>query len=426
MSILLKGGRLVDPGTGLDAHLDLLMEGSKILQVGSNLTVPGAEVVDCLGKVVFPGLVDMHVHLRDPGQTQKEDMDSGTRAAAAGGVTTLVAMPNTSPIIDNPEIYAEVQKTIHASAHVHVIQAGSMTKGELGKELSDIEGMAKAGVRVLSEDGKSVMDAGLCKKAFLEAAKYDLLVCDHCEDISLRGDGCMHEDENAKRLGLPGIPSSCEDVITFRDIALAAEAGARLHLCHMSTEGAYLALKAARERGLSVTGEVCPHHFLLSTDDIPGDDPLFKMNPPLRGKKDVEAMIQGLKEGVITVISTDHAPHTKEDKAGSMRKAAFGIVGIETSFALSYTYLVKKGVLTLFELLEKMCTNPARILGLPSPALTEGSVADVVVADLDKEWVIAPEKFLSKGKNTPFGGYKVFGKVERTYVGGELVYQDEA
>ena len=424
MSILLKGGRLVDSGTGLDEICDLLMGDGSILQVGRDLDAPGAEVVDCTGKVVFPGLIDMHVHLRDPGQTRKEDMDTGTRAAAAGGVTTLVAMPNTSPVIDGPEFFEEVQRTITEKAHVHVLQAGSMTKGELGKELSDIEGMARAGVRVLSEDGKSVMDSGLCKKAFAEAAKYDLLICDHCEDISLRGDGCMHEDENAIRLGLPGIPSSCEDVITFRDIALAAETGARLHLCHMSTEGAYLVLKAARERGLPVTGEVCPHHFILSTDDIPGDDPLFKMNPPIRSRKDVEAMLKGLREGVIPVISTDHAPHTKEDKAGSMRTAAFGIVGIETSFALSYTYLVKKGILTFQELLEEMCTNPAKILGLSCPSLTEGAAADVVVADLEEEWVIDPEKFYSKGQNTPFGGYQVQGKVKRTYLGGELVYQD--
>ncbi len=425
MKTVLKGGRLVDPYAGLDEALDLSMEGGLIREVGKDLDTRGARVVDVTGRVVLPGLVDMHVHLRDPGQTRKEDLATGTMAAAAGGVTSLVAMPNTTPVIDRRERYEAAMERVRSLARVHVYQSGAMTLDEAGREMADIEGMAAAGARILSEDGKSVMDSALCRQAFFEAARLDLLVCDHCEDISLRGKDCMHEDENALRLGLPGIPSSTEDVITFRDIALAAEAGARLHLCHMSTEGAYLALKAARERGLCVTGEVCPHHFILTSSDIPCDDPRFKMNPPLRGKKDVEALLKGLAEGVITVISTDHAPHTAQDKAGSMREAAFGIVGLETSFALSYTALVKTGILTLSQLVEKMSTNPAKILGLPCGRLMEGSPADVIVVDLEREWTIDPEKCYARGKNTPFTGRSVWGKVLATYCDGKEVFRSE-
>ena len=421
MGIVIKGGRLLDPAQGWDDQMDLLLEEGIVRAVGKGLDTAGHEVYDAGGAYVIPGLVDMHVHLRDPGQTRKEDMASGTAAAAAGGVTTLVAMPNTTPVIDREERFLESQETIGEKAVVHVLQAGALTLDEAGREVADIEGMAKAGARILSEDGKSVMDAGLCREAFQRAARQRMLILDHCEDMSLRGDGCMNEDERSGELGLPGIPSSTEDVITARDIILAGETGARLHLCHMSTKGAYVCLRVAKEQGLQVSGEVCPHHFILTSADIPGDDPSYKMNPPLRTAEDRDALLEGLRNGVIEVISTDHAPHTKEDKAGSMRTAAFGIVGLETSFALSYTSLVRTGVLTLKELVEKMSVNPARLLGLPCGTLAVGSPADVAVIDLDQEWTIDPESFRSKGKNTPFGGRKVWGRVKATFVDGREV-----
>ena len=424
MGVIIKGGRILDPAQGLDACLDLWMDEGKIRAIGEDLDGTGQEIWEAHGALVIPGLVDMHVHLRDPGQTQKEDMASGTRAAAAGGVTTLVAMPNTTPVIDRAERWLDGEENIRRNAVIHVLQSGALTLDEAGQEVSDIEGMARAGARLLSEDGKSVMDAALCKEAFRRAAAEDLLILDHCEDISLRGKGCMNEDERSRQLGLPGICSSTEDVITARDILLAAETGARLHLCHMSTKGAATILRLARQEGICVSGEACPHHFILSSEDIPGDDPSYKMNPPLRTRQDVEAIIEGLRDGTIEVISTDHAPHTKEDKQGSMRTAAFGIVGLETSFALSYTWLVKKGILSLKELVGKMSTNPARILGLPCGTLAVGSPADVAVIDLEREWTIDPERFVSKGKNTPFGGQRVSGRVKATFVDGRLCFED--
>ena len=426
MGLIIRGAYLVDPASGKEGICDIWMEDGRVKEVGE---VPiekvgsDTQVIEAGGLTVMPGLVDLHVHLRDPGQTQKEDMATGTRAAAAGGVTSLLAMPNTTPVIDRAERYLACLERIKEAALVRVYQSGAMTMDEAGKEVADIEGMAREGILALSEDGKSVADAALCKKAFARAAQKGLLICDHCEDLSLRGDGCMHEDENAKRLGLPGIPSSTEDVITARDIILAGETGARLHLCHMSTKGAVECLRFAKSLGIHVSGEVCPHHFTLSSDDIPFDDPSYKMNPPLRGKEDVKALRQALADGTISCISTDHAPHTASDKAGSMRSAAFGIVGLETSLALSYTELVRTGLLSLPQLVEKMSLNPARVLGIEAGTLAPGSPADLVLVDFGEEWTIDPDDFLSKGRNTPFAGRRVYGRVKKTFVGGELVFE---
>lgn len=427
MGILIKGGRVVDAAANTDKILDLYLDDGMIKKVGESLEQKEGDIVlDASGLAVLPGLVDLHVHLRDPGQEYKEDIESGSRAAARGGVTTIVAMPNTSPVIDDPDRVNYVHNKAAQVSGIHVLQSGAMTKGEAGRELSDIAGMAKAGIPALSEDGKSVMDSGLCKKAMEQAALYGLPVFDHCEDMDLRGGGCMNEDENAKRLGLPGIPNSTEDTIAARDMILAMETGARLHLCHCSTKGVARMMKYAMEAGVkNITAEVCPHHFILTSEDIKRDDPNYKMNPPLRTKEDVEALKEGLKEGYIQVISTDHAPHSQKDKTGSMSTAAFGIVGLETSLALTYTELVEKGVLTLVQMVEKMCLNPARILGLDCGTIQEGHPADVIVADLEHSYVIDKDTFASKGKNTPFDGWTVKGKVLYTICDGKIVYQEK-
>lgn len=428
MGILISGGRIVDAATKTDMVGDVYLEDGRITEIAREIKQKekSDRVIDAKGCLVLPGLVDLHVHFRDPGQVHKEDIESGSKAAARGGVTTVVAMPNTSPVIDNPDRVNYVHNKAKQLSGIHVLQAGAITTGEQGTELSDIEGMVKAGIPALSEDGKSVMDSGLCKKAMKIAAAHNIPIFAHCEDINLRGNGCMNDDENAKRLGLPGISNSVEDVITARDIILAKETGARLHLCHCSTEGVAKMMEIVKQEGITgITAEVCPHHFILTSDDIERDDPNYKMNPPLRGKKDVEALIQGLKDGAFQVISTDHAPHAVKEKTGSMRTAAFGIVGIETSFALSYTALVEKNILTLEQLVEKMSWNPAQILGLDCGTIQEGHPADVIIVDTEHEYTIDKDKFESKGKNTPFDGWKVKGKILYTICDGKIVYQEE-
>lgn len=430
MGILIRGGRIIDAAADTDRTGDIYLENGVISEIGDKLKVKDKadRIIDAKGCVVMPGFIDLHVHFRDPGQTHKEDIETGSRAAARGGVTTVVAMPNTTPVIDNPDRVNYVYNKAKQLSGIHVLQAGAVTQGEKGEELSDIEGMAEAGIPALSEDGKSVMNSRLCREAMQIARKCNIPVFAHCEDINLRGKGCMNEDENSRRLGLPGICNATEDVIAARDILLARETGARLHLCHCSTEGVAKMMKIIKDEGLGdqITAEVCPHHFILTSDDIKRDDPNYKMNPPLRTDKDVKALIEGLKDGSIKVISTDHAPHGAKEKSGSMKEAAFGIVGLETSFALSYTALVETGVLTLTQLVEKMSLNPARILGIESGTLQEGHPADLVIADIDHEYVIDKNKFASKGRNTPFDGWKVKGQILYTVCDGKIIYENNS
>ena len=426
MGILIRQGRLLDAATGMDRLGDLYLDDGVIVEIGENIATKekNDQVIDADGCFVMPGIVDMHVHLRDPGQTEKEDIESGTRAAAHGGVTTLAAMPNTFPVIDRPDRLSYVIHKAYEVSPVHVLQVGAITLDQKGKELSDIEGMVRLGCRAVSEDGKSVLNSQLMREAMQIAARLDIPVLDHCEDLDLRGDGCMNEDENARRLKLPGIPNLCEDVIAARDILIARETGARLHLCHCSTEETARMLQAAKREGCTnISGEVCPHHLLLTSDDIKRDDPNFKMNPPLRTRKDVDALLEALSDGSIGVISTDHAPHTAKDKSGSMKTAAFGIVGIETSLALIYTGLVEKGILTPLQMVEKMCYNPAKILGLDCGTLKTGHPADVIVADFRNEYTIETDNLMSRGKNTPFIGTRVRGSVLYTICGGKIVWE---
>lgn len=424
MKILIKNGHVADPSTGKDGRFDVLIENGRIQKVEERIADKAEKVIDAAGCYVMPGFIDLHVHLRDPGLEYKETLETGGKAAARGGVTTVCAMPNTKPVIDSGEKVAEVHRRGKTECPVNIIQIGAVTKGQMGTELADIEGMAAAGCHAVSEDGKSVMNASLYRKGMKLAKDNKISVFAHCEDITMVEGGVMNADKNAERLGLKGITNSVEDVIAARDILLAKETGVRLHLCHCSTRDSVKMVEAAKKEGLLVTGEVCPHHFILTSDDIGEDDGNYKMNPPLRSKEDMEALREGLKNGVMDVISTDHAPHAAEEKNKSMAEAAFGIVGLETSAALTYTYLVKTGILSVMDMVEKMSCNPAKILGLSEKgSLSEGKIADVVIFNPDKTYRIDKNTFLSKGKNTPFDGIEVSGEVEYTFVDGEIVYE---
>ncbi|MCD2492823.1 dihydroorotase [Lacrimispora sp. NSJ-141] len=425
MKLLIKNGRVIDPDTGKDGIYDVLTEDGKILRVAQDIEEEAGRVVDAEGLYVMPGIIDLHVHLRDPGLEYKETLYTGGLAAARGGVTTMCAMPNTIPVTDSPEMIRSQTLRAAAECPVHVSFIGAVTKGQQGAEITDIAGMKKEGMAFISEDGKSVMDAGLYRDAMKTAACEGVTVLAHCEDKNMVAGGVMNECEKSREMGLPGITNGVEDVIVARDILIAKETGAKLHLCHCSTKDSVEMIRLAKEAGLPVTAEVCPHHFTLTSGDIPEDDANYKMNPPLREKEDVDALIDGLKRGIIDVIATDHAPHGEEEKAKGFAGAPFGIVGLETSVAVTMTELVHKGILTPMEMAERMSHAPARILGVDKGSLAEGKCADIVLIDPDREYVINKEDFVSKGKNTPFDGKKVKGQVVMTIVDGAVVYEAE-
>ncbi len=425
MGILIKGGRIINPATQMDEIKDLYVEGDLVEKIADDIA-PKADdqVIDAAGCLVFPGFIDLHVHFRDPGLTAKEDIETGSMAAAHGGYTTVVAMPNTKPVADNAEIINYVHKKAKEVGLTHVLQVGSVTKGMEGKELSDLDGMIKAGIPAISEDGKSVMDSGLYRKAMTIAAQEDIPVLAHCEDINLVEGGVINQGAKSKALGVNGISNAVENVIVARDIMLAEETGAKLHLCHCSTKESVDMVRDAKAKGIRVTGEVCPHHFCLCEDDIVAGDSNYKMNPPLRTREDVEALKQGIKEGILEVISTDHAPHTAEEKAKDLNHAPFGIVGIETVASLTYTELVLGGLLSPLGMAERMSLAPARVLGIEKGDISEGKVADITIFDPKKTYKIAAADFFSKGKNMPYEGREVTGQVLATILDGRVVYKD--
>ena len=425
MRVLIKNGHVLDPATGVDGICDVLTEDQRIIGVKEHIEEQADRVIDAKGCYVMPGFIDLHVHLRDPGLEYKETLETGGKAAAHGGVTTVCAMPNTKPVIDTKERVEDVHTRAKEDSPVHVIQLGAVTVSQAGEELADIEGMAEAGCHAISEDGKSVMNASLYREGMRRAAASGIAVFAHCEDIHMVEGGVMNADQKAEALGLKGITNAVEDVIVARDILLAKETGVQLHLCHCSTADSVRMVAEAKRDGLPVTAEVCPHHFIMTTDDITEDDGNFKMNPPLRSKADVEALREGLKNNIMDVIATDHAPHAEQEKDRSMKDAAFGIVGLETSAALTYTELVETGVLTPMQMAEKMSYNPAKILGLSEEkgSISEGKIADIVIFDPSKEYEIDKHTFFSKGKNTPFHGRKVEGEVRCTIVDGVPVYE---
>lgn len=424
MSVLIKNGRVINPATKTDEVLDLLVEEGRVSALEAEIEKEADRLIDASGCYVMPGFIDLHVHLRDPGLEHKETVETGCKAAAYGGYTTVFAMPNTKPVADNPDVIHYVHNKAKSVGAVHVSQVGAITKGQAGAELADIEGMAKAGMIAISEDGKSVMNSQLYREAMEIAARLNLTVLAHCEDINLVNGGVVNADAHTKALGLSGITNSVEDVIVARDIMLSKDTGARLHLCHCSTKDSVTMVKLAKEEGLPVSAEVCPHHFVLTSEDIPSaDDTDYKMNPPLRAREDVEALKAGLRDGIMEVISTDHAPHSFEEKNTTMKKAPFGIVGLETAACLTYTELVLGGYLTPMQMAEKMSYNPARIIGIDKGDISVGKAADIVIFNPNETYTINKHEFASKGKNTPFHGREVTGRVCATLVDGEIVYE---
>ena len=427
MKILIKNGRVIDPSVQRDGMYDILVDGEKVAQTAENISeelLDGDDLlIDASGCYVVPGLIDMHVHLREPGFEYKETIKTGAMAAARGGFTTICPMPNTKPAVDSPEMVEWIVKKAKEDAPIHVLPVGAVTKGQLGKEMTDIAGMAKAGAAAISEDGKSVMDARIYEEAMREAKKAGIIVMAHCEDKNLVGQGALNAGKKAEEIGVAGIGNEVEDVIAARDILLAKATGCRLHLCHCSTQDSVKMIRAAKADGIDVSGEVCPHHFTLTEDDIISDDANFKMNPPLRSSADRQMLIEGLSDGTMEAISTDHAPHHADEKAKGIAKAPFGIVGSETALALAMTELVGKGKLTPYQLVERMSWGPAKRLGIDKGSLKEGKMADITIIDPKAQYRIDASKFVSKGKNTPFDGYPVTGRVMTTIAAGKVVYQ---
>ncbi|MBI4706781.1 MAG: dihydroorotase [Candidatus Omnitrophica bacterium] len=423
MQILIKGGRVVDPANNIDGIFDILVENSKIAKVAKNIKDEAKLVIDAADKIVLPGLVDMHVHLREPGREDKETVESGTMAAARGGVTTLLAMPNTFPAIDSAENVSLLKEIIKNSAKVNVLICGAISRQRLGKELTDIAGLRSAGVVVISDDGSSVDDQALLLEALKKANQEDVLVSSHCEDKSLSGNGVVNRGFNATRLGLRGISKESEYLRVERDIELAEKSGTRMHIAHVSCSESVEIIAKAKKKGVKVTSEAAPHHFALNEEAVLGYDTNMKMNPPLRSKQDVEAIKKGLKSGVIDAIASDHAPHTENEKDIEFDRAEFGVIGLETELSVAITELVEKDVLDWKKLVEKMSYNPAKILGIAKGALGVGSDADIVIIDPSKEWLVKKEDFLSKSKNSAFIGKKLKGVVEYTFCSGKIIYK---
>ena len=422
MKLLIKNGTVIDPASDRNGRFDLLVEDERIVKVAPEITDSADRVIDAQGLDVVPGFIDLHVHLREPGFEYKETIKTGSMAAARGGFTAICPMPNTKPVIDSPEMVKWLLDKAKEDAVVHILPVGAVTVGQAGKEMTDIAGMATAGAYAISEDGKSVMDSKLYKEAMIEAKKAGLVVLAHCEDKQLVGKGALNAGPVAEKLGVCGIGNDVEDVITARDILLSKSTGCQVHLCHCSTEDSVKMVRAAKADGVKVSAEVCPHHFTLTQDDILSDDANYKMNPPLRSKADKEALIEGLCENVMEAISTDHAPHHVDEKAKGIADAPFGIVGSETAYCLSMTELVHSGRMSKVDLVRHMSTQPARIIGIDRGSLAEGKIADITIVNPDEAYQIDASKFVSKGKNTPFDGYPVKGRVMMTIVAGKIVY----
>ncbi|ODT44371.1 MAG: dihydroorotase [Nitrospira sp. SCN 59-13] len=420
--ILIKGGHVIDPGR-VNGVADVLIENGKISAVGQALTAPaGATVIQAAGQLVVPGFVDLHVHFREPGFEYKETIQSGTDAAVAGGFTTVCAMPNTNPVNDNQAVTEFMLERAKAAGTANLYPIGAITKRSEGKELAEIGDLRRAGCVAISDDGKPVMNSLVMRRAMEYARAFDVPVVDHCEDLHLSEGGCMNEGVISTELGLPGIPSAAEDVMVARNVSLAELTGARLHLAHISTAGSVRMVREAKARGLKVTAEACPHHFTLTEETTRGYNTHAKMNPPLRTSQDVQAIKDGLRDGTIDVIATDHAPHASQEKQQEFTEAPFGIVGLETALPLTLA-LVEEGVLTLESAVDKLATAPAKAFSLNAGTLAVGAPADVAIVDPNREWEVDPSRFRSKSRNTPFAGWKVKGRVTTTIVSGRVVFE---
>lgn len=451
-SLLLTGGRVIDPANNFDAPADVLILHGKISAIGQNLSAPqDIERFDAAGKIVCPGLIDLHVHFREPGQTAKETIASGTAAAAHGGFTSVVCMPNTSPAIDNAGTVALIQARAAAAVGVNVFVTGAITKGIAGEELSPIGSLKKAGVVAITDDGHCIQNHELMRRACEYAKMFDLPVMDHCQDYSLVTDGVMHEGYWSTALGLRGWPAAGEEMIVARNILLAELTGTKIHCQHLSAAGSVVLIREAKKRGVPISGEACPHHFTLTDAAVAGSekfwtedgkalnsqlsarnlpewlayDTHFKMNPPLRSARDREAILEGLADGTIEILCSDHAPHCDYEKEVEFDYAPFGITGLETELALSLMQLVHSKRLSLAGMIAKFTVNPARLLNLPKGSLSVGADADVTVFDADEEWVFQPGDSVSKSKNSPFFGWKLKGRAVATIVAGKAIWSEQ-
>lgn len=423
--LLLQGGRVVDPARAVDAVGDLLIADGRVAAFGHGLGAPeGADVLDVRGKVVAPGLIDLHVHLREPGQEDVETVATGARAAAAGGFTAVCAMPNTDPVTDSQAAVGFIVKQAAAAGAARVYPIGAVSLGQRGTQLAEFGELVAAGAVAVSDDGRPVASSHLMRMALAYAQTFGIPVADHCEDPTLSG-GVMHEGLVSTRLGLRGIPAAAEEIMVARNVLLAELTGGHVHLCHVSTRGSVELIRWAKERGIRVTAEVTPHHLTLTDEACSEYDTNAKMNPPLRTARDVAALREALKDGTLDVIATDHAPHHYDAKEREFDDAPFGILGLETALGLGLTELVRTSVMTLVELIERMSTAPARVFHLPGGTLVPGSPADLVVFDAEAGWTVDPERFRSKSRNTPFAGRQLSGRVELTMVEGRVVFRGE-
>ncbi len=426
VKLLIRQGRLVDPVGGIGGVMDILMEKGKITVIGSNINEPDAQVIDATGLTVCAGLVDMHVHLREPGFEYKETIQTGAAAAARGGFTSIACMPNTRPTVDCPEQVDYVLKQAAQACGVHIWPIGAVSKGQKGQELTDFEALKNAGAVALSDDGVPVQSANLMRDGLITAHRQNLTILSHCEDADMVKNYAVNEGRVSRQLRLPGRPAIAEEIMVARDAMLAEETGAAVHICHISTAKSVALVRRYKRKGVQITCETCPQYFSLTEDEILTKGTMARVNPPLRTWSDVEAIIEGLKDGTIDAIATDHAPHSAEEKARPLTEAPSGMVGLETALGVTLTYLYHTGELPLSDILRKMTINPACILRLPTKGrLAIGSDADLILFDPDERWTVDPEKFASKARNTPFAGMELRGKVKYTIVGGDVIYQDQ-
>ncbi|MCL6471615.1 MAG: dihydroorotase [Firmicutes bacterium] len=425
---LIRGGHVVDPANNVDAQLDILIENGRVVAISKDLaskrTAAGAEEIDVSGKIVIPGLVDMHVHLRDPGRTDEETVESGLRAAARGGFTSVACMPNTDPVIDSSSVVEYIKRQAADVGFGNVYPIGAITQGLEGERLSEMGDLIKAGAVAFSDDGKCVMNAQLMRRALEYTKMWDKPVISHAEEANLACGGQIHEGYWSTVLGLKGIPAAAEEIIVARDIILAELTGGRLHIAHLSTAGSLDLVRRAKERGVRVTCEVTPHHLILTDENLKDYDTNLKVNPPLRTKEDLEALRQGLKDGVIDVIASDHAPHARHEKEMEFDYAPFGMIGLETTLGLILTEIVEADVISLSEAIARMSVNPAKILGIPKGSIGVGDIADLVIVDLNAELEVDPTKLESKSVNTPYGGWKLKGVVTDVFSAGDPVIRD--
>ena len=425
MKLLIRQGRLVDPVGGIGGVMDVLLEDGRVAMIGSNISEPDAQVIDASGLVVCAGLVDMHVHLREPGFEYKETIETGAAAAAHGGFTSIACMPNTRPATERPGRKDDVKQKAAKACGVHVWPIGAVTVGESGQELTNFEALKEAGAVALSDDGVPVQNANLMRDGLILAHRQNLTILSHCEDADMVKNYAVNEGRVSRQLRLNGRPAIAEELMVARDAMLAEETGGAVHICHISTAKSVALVRRYKRKGVQITCETCPQYFSLTEDEILSQGSLARVNPPLRTKSDVEAIIEGLKDGTIDAIATDHAPHSAEEKAKPLTEAPSGMVGLETALAVTLTYLYHTGEMNLSDILRKMTINPACILRLPTKGrLSIGADGDMVIFDPDEEWVVEPSQFASRGRNTPFGGKTLRGKVKYTIVGGRVVYRE--